>query len=155
MPSPPNPVAFTIGGIDIRWYALFMLAGIVAGLRAARAAGFDLAAVVPCDAPFLPTDLVSRFRAAIGEAPAIIAGDVGRLHPAVGLWRVATLPALEAALSTRRLRLEGVCREVGASVLDARDAGWSQNAFFNINTPDDLAAAEARLSRKEREGANR
>jgi phosphatidylglycerol:prolipoprotein diacylglycerol transferase len=37
MPSPPSPVAFSLVGIDIRWYALFMLAGIVAGIALTRA----------------------------------------------------------------------------------------------------------------------
>lgn len=37
MPSPPDPVAFSLLGIDIRWYALFMLAGIVAGIAMTRA----------------------------------------------------------------------------------------------------------------------
>ena len=36
MPSPSEPIAFSIFGIDVRWYALFMLAGVVAGLLLAR-----------------------------------------------------------------------------------------------------------------------
>ncbi len=29
MPSPADPVAFTIGGLSVRWYAIFILTGIV------------------------------------------------------------------------------------------------------------------------------
>src|SRR5919107_1418853 len=36
MPSPSDPVAFSIFGLDVRWYALFMLAGVVAGVFLAR-----------------------------------------------------------------------------------------------------------------------
>ena len=36
MPSPSDPIAFSIFGLDVRWYALFMLAGVVAGLLLAR-----------------------------------------------------------------------------------------------------------------------
>ena len=36
MASPSEPIAFSIFGIDVRWYALFMLAGVVAGLLLAR-----------------------------------------------------------------------------------------------------------------------
>jgi phosphatidylglycerol:prolipoprotein diacylglycerol transferase len=36
MPSPSDPIAFGIFGLDIRWYALFMLAGVIAGLLLAR-----------------------------------------------------------------------------------------------------------------------
>jgi phosphatidylglycerol---prolipoprotein diacylglyceryl transferase len=36
MPSPSEPIAFSFFGIEVRWYALFMLAGVVAGLLLAR-----------------------------------------------------------------------------------------------------------------------
>ena len=36
MPSPSQPIAFSIFGLDVRWYALFMLAGVLAGLLLAR-----------------------------------------------------------------------------------------------------------------------
>lgn len=36
MPSPPDPVAFSLLGIDVRWYALFMLAGVLAGVALTR-----------------------------------------------------------------------------------------------------------------------
>jgi phosphatidylglycerol---prolipoprotein diacylglyceryl transferase len=32
MPSPSDPVAFSVYGLDVRWYALFMLAGVIAGV---------------------------------------------------------------------------------------------------------------------------
>jgi phosphatidylglycerol:prolipoprotein diacylglycerol transferase len=36
MPSPADPVAVSIGAIEIRWYALFMLAGVVGGVWLTR-----------------------------------------------------------------------------------------------------------------------
>ncbi len=36
MPSPSDPIAFAIAGIGIRWYALFMLAGVLAGIALSR-----------------------------------------------------------------------------------------------------------------------
>ena len=36
MPSPSDPIAFSVFGLDVRWYALFMLAGVIAGLALAR-----------------------------------------------------------------------------------------------------------------------
>jgi phosphatidylglycerol:prolipoprotein diacylglycerol transferase len=32
MPSPADPVAFTLGPLEIRWYALFILSGILVGI---------------------------------------------------------------------------------------------------------------------------
>lgn len=36
MPSPSSPVAFELGPVEIRWYALFILGGILAGVTVAR-----------------------------------------------------------------------------------------------------------------------
>ena len=36
MPSPSDPIAFSVFGLDVRWYALFMLAGVFAGVILAR-----------------------------------------------------------------------------------------------------------------------
>lgn len=36
MPSPADPIAFTILGLEIRWYALFFLLGTLAGIALAR-----------------------------------------------------------------------------------------------------------------------
>jgi phosphatidylglycerol:prolipoprotein diacylglycerol transferase len=37
MPSPQDPIAVTLFGLDVRWYAVFMLAGVIAGLFLTRA----------------------------------------------------------------------------------------------------------------------
>ncbi len=36
MPSPIDPIAVSVLGIDVRWYALFMLTGVVAGIVLTR-----------------------------------------------------------------------------------------------------------------------
>lgn len=36
IPSPGSPIAFSVAGLDIRWYALFLLAGLAAGLLFTR-----------------------------------------------------------------------------------------------------------------------
>jgi phosphatidylglycerol:prolipoprotein diacylglycerol transferase len=36
IPSPASPIAFSIAGLDVRWYALFLLAGLIAGLLFTR-----------------------------------------------------------------------------------------------------------------------
>lgn len=45
IPSPGSPIAFSVAGLDIRWYALFLLAGLSAGLLfthlLARRVGLD------------------------------------------------------------------------------------------------------------------
>ena len=60
------------------------LAGVLAGLDHAAEAGFAQLMVVPCDAPFLPVDLVARLQVAAGEGGAVAVSG-GRRHPAVAL----------------------------------------------------------------------
>ncbi|MEE8272129.1 MAG: molybdenum cofactor guanylyltransferase MobA, partial [Alphaproteobacteria bacterium] len=66
------------------------LAGVLAGLdwAAANAVGATRVASFPCDAPFLPADLVERLVAAVAAARADLgcAASAGRAHPVVGLW---------------------------------------------------------------------
>ncbi|KQP24197.1 molybdenum cofactor guanylyltransferase MobA [Methylobacterium sp. Leaf100] len=133
------------------------LAGILAALdHAARLhPGVGHVASVTGDAPFLPVDLVARLSAALGDAsitsapiagsPIAMAASNGREHFTVALWPVALRAALHDALVVRAERRVGAfLRAHGAVPVD-----WPAeplDPFWNINTPEDLAAAEARLS---------
>lgn len=114
------------------------LAGVAAAMLAAREWGKAGVLTVPCDTPFLPLDLAARF-AEVG-APAMARSD-GNDHPSVALWPVAWLATVEAELAgpgKRALRpfFQGAPR-----------IEWPGGTFDNINTTDDLADAEARLTR--------
>jgi molybdopterin-guanine dinucleotide biosynthesis protein A len=124
------------------------LAAIIAGLEAAEASGFDYVVTVPCDVPFLPGDLVGRLRERLmatgGHYVVVSAG--GRLQPTIGLWSPIALNQLVVAFDLGERRLGRVCREIGAAVLDANDAGWPPQAFLNVNTPVDFAEALGHLN---------
>ena len=122
------------------------LAGILAGLdffafRSGSEDGYVLS--VPGDAPFLPTDLAARLAAARGEAGSMIAiaASGGREHYTVALWPVVLRADLRRALVERDERRVGafIARH-GAAVV-----AWPTgpvDPFLNVNTPEDLAAAE-------------
>jgi molybdenum cofactor guanylyltransferase len=126
------------------------LAGILAGLDGARLAAphKEWVVSVPSDCPFLPRDLVARLHEARTAAGARLAcaASGGRQHPVVGLWPVSLREDLRHALST-----EGV-RKVGewSARYPLAVAHWPAepvDPFFNINTPDDVAAAERLAAR--------
>ncbi|BBK37649.1 molybdenum cofactor guanylyltransferase [Allostella sp. ATCC 35155] len=121
------------------------LAGILAGLdwaAAAHPAARYLASFAG-DTPMFPADLVRRL-AAVG-APACAAAD-GRLHPVFGLWPLAARQALRQALVRDGMRrVEDWAAAVGARPVECSAADGS-DPFFNINRPEDLAAAERRLA---------
>ncbi len=116
------------------------LAGILAGLRAARTPWL---AVVPCDAPFLPLDLVARLaRAAAGADArgAVVQRDHGergpRLEPVCCLLATSLSDDLAGYLASGRRKVEGWVAQHAVAVPfdDVGDAA----AFANFNTLAEL-----------------
>jgi molybdenum cofactor guanylyltransferase len=148
-----NPARFASFGLPVardvvEGYA-GPLAGVLTGLEWARARAPQCAWVASfaCDAPFLPLDLVVRLLEAMlrEDADMACASSGGRDHPVFGLWPIALADALRRAVVD-----EGV-RKVDAwtgryRLARAEFAIDPVDPFFNLNAPDDLAAAEALAS---------
>ncbi|AMY67410.1 molybdenum cofactor guanylyltransferase MobA [Frigidibacter mobilis] len=121
------------------------LAGVLAGLDWAAGLGLDWLATVPVDTPFVPRDLVARLSSASrpGGGPVLSASGSG-LHPAAALWPVRLREDLRQALEQGQRRVAGWALDQGAvTVQFAHEPG--SDPFVNLNTPADLAAAEALL----------
>jgi molybdopterin-guanine dinucleotide biosynthesis protein A len=121
------------------------LAGILAGLDWAAEQlpeATDLVSV-PGDCPFLPGDLVARLKAARERerVPIACAGSGEWRHPVIALWPVALRSELRKALVEEEVRkIEVWTSRYGVAIAD-----WPAepiDPFFNVNTPDDAAAAE-------------
>lgn len=114
------------------------LAGLRAGLRWAAAEGAGALVTAATDTPFLPADLVVRLAAPGGVACATWRG---RAHYTAALWPLCEAARIEALFATgeRRVRVAlGAATEVAFDDLP-------EDPFANLNTPEDLAAAAARL----------
>jgi molybdopterin-guanine dinucleotide biosynthesis protein A len=125
------------------------LAGILAGLDAclARAPGLTHVASLPADTPFAPPDFVGRLHAVRrGGTEIAIAASGGRRHHLAALWPVELAAELRLAL-----QVEGVRKvESFAGRYRLAVAEWPSepvDPFFNVNTPSDLEAGEAMLTR--------
>ncbi len=145
LPVLPDPIAGYPGP----------LVGVLAGLDWAAGQGARAIVSVAADTPFFPRDLVARLQEeAEGMAhPLVLAatprGDEdtksmsrgGQVrHPTFGLWPVALRHDLRAAL-------EGGLRKVviWTEKHGGREALFDDgDAFFNVNTPEDLARAQRR-----------
>ena len=119
------------------------LAGILAAMDWAAALGAARVLTVPCDAPFLPADLVARLAASDPARPAIAATQGGTDHPVVGLWPVALAPLVRAALARGERRVGDLTRATGA--LAVAFPPGPPDPFLNLNTPADLRAAKGWL----------
>lgn len=115
------------------------LAGIYAGLVTWPG---DELLTVAVDLPFLPLDLASRLRAGRGPRLCAYASD-GTHHAAAVLWRPGAAMTVAAFLGTGGRSLKALLAAEGVPVVFTPDL--SSDITFNINTPEDLAAAESRL----------
>lgn len=126
------------------------LAGILAALEwtAAHRPGIRYVASVAADTPFLPRDLVSRLHAAreAARTPLACAESDGQAHPVNALWAVELKDDLRRALVDEGLRkIDRWTARHGVA-----HAAWAVDPvdpFFNANAPEDLAAAEAAITR--------
>jgi molybdenum cofactor guanylyltransferase len=121
------------------------LAGILAGLDWAAAHMPEFADIVsvPGDCPFLPADLVGRLanaRAAAGT-PLACARSGDWRHPVIGLWPIRLRDDLRRALLDEGLhKIEVWTARHGVAIAEWPSA--PVDPFFNVNTPEDAAAAE-------------
>lgn len=113
------------------------LAGVLAGLRWAGAAGAETMLSLPVDTPFLPRDLVAK----LGEAPAVAAHG-GRTHHLVALWPTGAAASLEDFLAgPGPYRVSDFAARLG---MRAVEYAAPEDPFLNVNTEADREAAEAR-----------
>lgn len=113
------------------------LAGVLVAMAWAVSLGAERVLTAAADTPFPPEDLAARLAAA--GPGVVLAATPGGRHPVFGLWPVALRDDLRAAI-------EGGTRKVVAWTdrHGAVDAVFPDDAaFFNVNTPEDLAAARA------------
>ncbi len=125
------------------------LGGVVAALRwwAGQPDPPHAVAFAAVDTPFLPFDLVTRLGEAASTAPlrCAVARSDGRLHPTLALLAVSVGPQLRQKLVKGELRLTEAIKALHPAIVDF-DAE-TDDPFFNINRPEDLAAAERRLAK--------
>lgn len=97
----------------------------------------------PCDAPFLPRDLGARLAEAAraSDQPVAVARYQGIVQPVFSLWSLAALPVVRAAVMDHSQGgLMRLLQDIPHALAD-----WPEqepNPFFNVNTPDDLEAAQ-------------
>ncbi|HEY1325926.1 MAG TPA: molybdenum cofactor guanylyltransferase MobA [Casimicrobiaceae bacterium] len=116
------------------------LAGLHASLDAART---EWVATAPCDSPFLPLDLVSRLgtAAVAARAALAVARTFDQPHPVFALVRRDVRPHLEAFLAAGGRKIDAWYASLAVIEVPFDDEA---EAFRNINTAAELAAAEPR-----------
>jgi len=124
------------------------LAGVLAGLdwTAEHRPECSFIATVATDAPFFPADLVVRLAAevALADADLACAASGGRAHPVFGLWPLSLREDLRRAVLAEGVRKvdQWTARH---KLVTVPFSEAPVDPFFNVNRPEDLAAAETLL----------
>ena len=148
-----DPARFDAFGLPVRADSIDgfagPLAGVLTGMDWVIETGkkVDWILTAPTDAPFLPTDLCDRLRAAVNADASDMARaeSGGRAHPVVGLWPVDLRDDLHDAMTKEDIRK--VDRWTARfAVSDVDFPTVPIDPFFNANTPEDIAMAESFLS---------
>ncbi len=118
------------------------LAGILAGLDhlAAHWPRIGWLASFPTDSPFFPENLVARLAEALPGHEVAMATSRGQPEPVFSLWPVSLAGELRGALTNGVRKVEDFAKAYRLASVD-----FPADAFFNVNTPEDLQQAAKRL----------
>ena len=125
------------------------LGGIHAALRSSRA---DLNLMLAVDVPFLPVELLGRLVARAESNPemmAIVPRTGQGWQPLCAVYRRAFADAAEAAIRAGNYKIDALFTSVRVkAVEEAELAEWgvSPQVFCNVNTQQELAAANESLA---------
>ena len=121
------------------------LAGVLAAMRwaEANATGITHVATVPIDTPFFPVTMIDRLTAGIMASPGCLlafAATASGPQPVFALIHVGLADELERDIASGKARrvVDWLRDQPHAEVLFEED----DDAFFNVNTPEDVVVAE-------------
>ena len=125
------------------------LTGLYSALQYLTDRGHDNGVVLcPCDAPFVPDNLVLKLLEASREKirPVVAVSWQGELQPTFSLWQNLHLPLIRSAVLEQGIGgLKRVMLSMPHEIIE-----WpvlEPPPFFNVNTPEDLETAALWLDR--------
>lgn len=117
------------------------LGGVLAAMVWAERLGFGRVMTVAVDTPFLPLDLAGRLAGVEGRI--VVAETSDGLHGTTAVWDVSLEGELREALEAGTRKVTAWASGVGIETVLFPDT--TPPGFFNVNTAEDLARAEAFL----------
>ena len=93
----------------------------------------DYLLTIPVDTPFLPSDLVAKLLPAAEKYGAAVACDKSGLQPTISLHKLGHIP-LATIQDFKHKAFRDFWRSIGAKEIPFDE----ENAFININSPDDI-----------------
>lgn len=115
------------------------LAGILSGMEALEA---DRYIVLPCDMPYMTSEVVGRLIECHESAVTAVVLE-GKLHPLVSVWSDRAKVELRSALESGQRRVMNVQKKLGVKWIEGVALSENpQHVLMNVNTPDILRGVE-------------
>ena len=121
------------------------MSGILTALNWAKSEGFEASLVVPCDMPFLPSDLVQRLNATRAPNQPTFARSARGGHYCVAIWPVSVVGELEFLFNEGERAVRSALNHFKSTECVFED---DRNAFLDVNTPEDYQQAEQFLAQR-------
>jgi molybdopterin-guanine dinucleotide biosynthesis protein A len=122
---------------------------LVALVAALRARPFARAIVLGVDLPFMTADALGRVATMCGPESAVVPAPGGRAQPLAAAYSPAVIAPLAAAVARGERALVPAVLALPPRLVtyaELRSALGSTDAYFNLNTPADLAEAGRRIA---------
>lgn len=147
----PRP-EFSFPAIADRHNGAGPMAALCSVLQLAEEQKWPLVATVSGDTPFIPRDMVARLAAALQDHDCAVACREGVLHPTCAVWATRARAKMEAAFNAGARSLHRAISHLDAVEVDFStvDDGPGSDPFFNINSQEDMAVAQAWLAERHR-----
>ena len=119
------------------------LDGIHAGLNWMKTNASDKQwlASFASDTPFFPSNMVDQLIDKAGTSKLVVASSKLQAHPVFALWHISLLDTIETQLNSGVVpRLQDWIKKQELQIVEFETESY--DPFFNINTPQDLYAAE-------------
>ena len=101
---------------------------------------------VACDMPFLNIDVLRHMLAQRGQADAVAASIEGVWQTFPAVYSTALLPTFRQAIEAQSLQMQRLFRQIDVLAITPQDINHIDpdfRTFTNINTPDELQAAQS------------
>jgi len=141
-----DPAKFAASGAVIA--DLYPACGPLAGIHAALLnSSAELNLMLALDVPFVSRELLAFLLGAANETEAIVIvpRTARGFQPLCAVYRRAFAAAAEDALRAGNYKIDAVFAGITVRVIEEEElarAGFSEQMFFNVNTPEDLRTAE-------------
>jgi molybdopterin-guanine dinucleotide biosynthesis protein A len=127
---------------------IFRECGPLGGIHAAlRASAAELNLMLAVDMPFVSPELLRYLveRARSSDAIVTVPGYEGRSQPLCAVYRSAFADTAENALENGRYKIDTLFAVARTDVIredELKSRGFEENMFRNLNTPEELRAAQ-------------